>query len=203
MNTNTKNENLDNKEPLSVGSTPFAEPIDVGRLYVEIRASLLCFTARYFRRSHEAEDVVQEVFVNLVEAQRKREIRSPKAYLFQSARNVSLKHLNKASYKLTDVMGDILPESDLLTSRELEEEFESSESFELFCRAIRDLPVKCRRAFVLARVYGYSHKEVAVHMDISLKSVERHLARAMRRCISFMEAEESHSGSFSKRKKHG
>ncbi|MBR9871441.1 MAG: RNA polymerase sigma factor [Gammaproteobacteria bacterium] len=202
MSTNTKNDRPDN-DHLTEEPITFADPIDLGRLYVEIRASLLRYTARYFRRSQEAEDVVQEVFVKVIAAQRKREISSPKAYLFQTARNISLKQLNKPSYKLTDVMGDILPESDLLTSRELEEEFESSENFELFCRAVRDLPVKCRRAFVLCRIYGYSHKEVAAHMDISLKAVEGHLARALRRCMSFMEAEERRSGNFSKEKKHG
>lgn len=168
--------------------------IDLGKMYLETRASLLRYTARYFKRSQEAEDVVQEAFVKVIEAQRKREIQSPKSYLFRTARNLSWKQINKSSYKLTDAMGDILPESDLLMSKTLEEQFEVREDFEMFCRAVRELPVKCRRAFVLCRVYGYSQKEIAGQMGIGLKAVEGHLTRATRRCMDFIEAENS-SGS--------
>ena len=165
--------------------------LDMERIYIEIRASLLRYASRYFKRSHEAEDVVQEAFVKVIEAQHKRGIQSPKSYLFRTARNIALAHIGKSSYKLTDEMGDILTESDLLVSKTLEDQFEVRENFEMFCRAVRTLPTKCRRVFVLCRVYGYSQKEVAAHMGVTLSTVEGHLTRAMVRCNDFMEAEQS------------
>lgn len=168
---------------------------EMRNLYADGRGPLVRYISRYFRRSQEAEDVVQEAFVKVIEAQRDREIRAPKAYLYQTARNLALAELNKKSYRLTDVMGEILPESDLLLSASMENQFEDRENFEIFCRAVRSLPVKCRRAFVLCRIYGFSQKEVAAHMGVTLKAVEGHLTRATRRCIEYVEAEQSNSKS--------
>ena len=167
---------------------------DIERLYIEVRASLVRYVSRYFKRSQEAEDVVQEAFVKVVQAQRKRDILAPKSYLFRVARNLSLAHINKSTYKLTDEVGDVLNESELLMSKTLEEQYETQESFDIFCRAVRALPLKCRRAFVMCRVYGLSQKEAAARMGIGLGTVEAHLARGTRRCVEFMEAEQSRSG---------
>lgn len=160
-------------------------------LYVEIRSSLTRYVARYFKRSHEAEDVVQEAFVKVMQAQHERRIQSPKSYLFRTARNLSLAQINKKSYKLTDELGDLLSESELLASRSLEADYEVRENFEVFCRAVQALPVKCRRAFVLCRVYGFKQQEVAERMGITLSAVEGHLTRATRRCIDYVDAEQA------------
>ncbi len=179
---------------------------DMGSVYHEARAGLVRYISRYFKRSQEAEDVVQEAFVKVIEAQREREIQSPKAYLYQTARHLALSQLKKSSFRLTDVMGDVLPESDLLLTASMEEQYEVSENFEVFCRAVRSLPVKCRRAYVLCRVYGFSQKEVAEHMGISLKGIEGHLARATRRCVDFVEAEYAEKSqnlsSYAERREH-
>ena len=168
-----------------------ASSADIEVLYFEVRASLMRYASRFFKRSQEAEDVVQEAFVKVIQAQRDREIRAPKSYLFRTARNIALAHIGKTTYKLTDEVGDILSESELLASKTLEEEFEARENFEIFCHAVRTLPTKCRRAFVLCRVYGFSQKEVAARMGIGLSTVEGHLSRATRRCVEFMEAEKA------------
>lgn len=166
-------------------------PADMESLYREIRSSLTRYVSRYFKRAHEAEDVVQEAFVKVIQAQRERSIQSPKSYLFRTARNLSLAQVNKKAYKLTDELGDLLTESELLASKSLEEQYEARENFEVFCRAVRSLPIKCRRVFVLCRVYGFSQKEVAARMGITLSAVEGHLARATRRCVDYAEDEQS------------
>ena len=159
-------------------------------LYGEIRSSLLRFASRYFKRPQEIEDVVQEAFVKVIEAQRKRQIDSPKAYLYTTTRNLALKQLDTSAYRLTDTVGDLLPDSVLLRTVNLEDEFESRQRFELFCRAIRHLPMKCQRVYILRKVYGFSQKEIAERMGIGVKTVEAHLTKAIVRCTDFMEAEE-------------
>ena len=181
--------------PPNVRDKPLTSPnlVDMEGIYLELRVTLVRYAARFFKRSEEAEDVVQEAFVKVIQAQRERAIHSPKSYLFRTARNLSLAQINKKSYKLTDELGDLLTETELMNSKSLEEEFEVRENFEIFCRAVQQLPVKCRRAFVLCRVYGFSQKEAAEHMDIGVSAIESHLARATRRCMDTMEAEQSPS----------
>ncbi len=180
----------DKAQPEPPQETPSGSA-DIASVYLEIRSALYRYVYRYFRRSQEAEDVVQEAFVKVIQAQRQRDIQSPKSYLFRTARNLSLAHIDKAAYRLTDEVGDLLTESELLVSRTMEEEYEARENFEMFCRAVRTLPLKCRRVFVLCRVYSFKQKEVAARLNISLSAVEGHLSRATRRCIDFMEAEQA------------
>ncbi len=176
-------------EPLKPEGIKPSQQQDMSGLYDELRGSLMRFAARYFKRPQEIEDVVQEAFVRVIEAQHKRSIHSPKAYLYRATRNLALNQLDKSAYKLTDSISDIAIDADLLHTLSLEEEFESRERFELFCRAVRKLPLKCQRVYILRRVYGFTQKEVAERMGISLKTVEAHLTKAIVRCTDYMDEE--------------
>lgn len=164
---------------------------DMAHVYGEMRLSLMRFASRYFKRPQEIEDVVQEAFVKVIEAQRSRSIDSPQAYLYRTTRNLALSQLDKSAYKLTDTLGEIMPESVHLQTPTLEEQFESQQRFEQFCRAIRQLPVKCQRVYILRRVYGFSQKEIAQRLDVSVKTVEAHLTKAITRCTDYMDAEDA------------
>lgn len=164
-------------------------PHDMGKLYDNMRVSLLRFASRYFRRPQEIEDVVQEAFVKVIEAQHRRSIEFPEAYLYRATRNLALNAISKRDYKLTSTLGDLMPEGAEFQSPSLEHQFESRQNFEQFCRAVRELPVKCQRVYILRKVYGYSQKEIAERMDISLKTVEAHLTKAILRCSDFIDAE--------------
>ena len=67
----------------------------------------------------------------------------------------------------------------------------SHEEFSLFCEAVRLLPTRCRRAFVLKKVYGYSRREIAEQMGVSENTVQTLIARGMKACMQFMERSES------------
>lgn len=156
-------------------------------IYSEIRSSLMRFAGRYFKRPHEVEDVVQEAFVKVLEAAQSRTIETPKSYIYQTAKNLALKEISKNSHKLTDLVGDFSDEEVSLSGPSLEQEYESREQLALVLEAVRELPPKCQRAFVLKRIYGYSQKEIADEMGISVKTVEIHLTRAILHCTEFMK----------------
>jgi RNA polymerase sigma-70 factor (ECF subfamily) len=66
----------------------------------------------------------------------------------------------------------------------------SHEEFSLFCEAVRMLPAQCRRAFVLKKVYGYSRKEIAEHLNVSENTVQTQIARGMKASLQFMDQRE-------------
>jgi len=168
--------------------------LDMARVYTELRTSLSRFAYRYFKTPQEIEDVVQEAFVKVIEAREQREIQHPKAYMYQTVKNLALNRISKSDYRLTDTMGDGVGDSPLESvlplTPTLEEQFESRQRFELFCRAVRQLPIKCQRVYILRRVYGYSHIEIAEQMGISIKTVEAHLTKAIVRCTDYMDEQE-------------
>lgn len=159
--------------------------------YIEIKSSLMRFAFRYLKSPNDIEDVVQEAFVRVVNAKQKTEIKHVKSYIYQTVKNLSLKKLDKSEFKLSDSIGDFAEEGIYIDTQTLEEQFESSQRFELFCKAIRVLPVKCQQVYILRKVYGYSQKEIAQRMNISIKTVESHLTKAIVRCTDYMEEYEN------------
>jgi RNA polymerase sigma-70 factor (ECF subfamily) len=165
--------------------------LEIAGLYADIRQALIRSVRRYLKRTpHDVEDVVQEAFIRAIETQRDRYVHSPKAFLYRATRNLALNAIEKSAYKLTDALGDLLPEAVISEAPSAEDQFETRERFELLCRAIRHLPARRRRVFVLRRVYGLSQKEIAERMSISLKTVEAHLATAMVQVTDYMEVVE-------------
>ena len=74
--------------------------------------------------------------------------------------------------------------------RTLEDDIEASQRFSTFCKAVSSLPVKCRRVFMLKKVYGFSHAEIAEQLNISEKTVERHISKGMARCYEYIEKQQ-------------
>lgn len=135
----------------------------------------------------EVEDILQETYIKSFEANNKRTIRSPKAYMVKTARNLALNHIasSSAKYSSTDVndMQSICSNAPLV-----DEQVEIEKKFKLYCDAIQSLPVNCRRVFVLKQVYGMSQKEIAHRLSISEKTVEYHMGKGLYKCRKYMEA---------------
>lgn len=192
MEVNTGLGGLGNEEtkrdPLFGSSQAENNLFELRLVYTDMRKSLMRFVARYLKKApHDAEDIIQEVFVKAIEAQNKREIRFPRAYLYKAAKNLALKKLEKSEYRLTDALGDLLSETLVSQVPSMDQQLEYREKFAVFCRAVGKLPERRRRAFVLRRVYGLSQKEIADEMNISLKTVEAHLTKAIIQCSDYMD----------------
>ncbi len=138
-------------------------------------------------KPHDIEDIVQETFVRSYEKNLTHEINHPKTYLYTTARNLAFNHISRKSSELEEPTGDF-DQLDVSESRlSLESQMESKEKFQFFCRAVRDLPPQCRRAFILKRIYGLSQKEIAAYLKISERTVEGHIAKGMVRCTQFLK----------------
>lgn len=141
----------------------------------------------------EVEDIVQEAYVRACHAARKNVVAQPQAFLQRVARNLALDYLKKAETRLVTQLDDIESAAAANQKRGADgtlEQVLSDERFALFCESVRRLPRQCRRAFVLKRVYGYSIREIAQEMELSARTVEKHIARGIRQCALFMNSAE-------------
>ena len=138
---------------------------------------------------HDIEDIVQETYVRFCLLKSMDEIRSPRAFMAQIARNLAIDHIKRADFQLRSRMDeDVEIELDEIGCL-LDEPYSqvaSREEFAHFCEAVRNLPLQCRRVFVLKKVYNYSQREIARELNLSENTVEKHIAEGLKRCTVYM-----------------
>jgi RNA polymerase sigma-70 factor (ECF subfamily) len=140
---------------------------------------------------HDIEDIVQETFIRCYEASATTTIRHPRSFMLTTAKNLAVNHVVKAETRLTSKVASFDESAVPLYAEQVEDAIERDERFQLFCRAVRGLPVQCRRAFLLKKVYGLSRKEIATYMGITESTVQKHVAKGLALCADFLEAAES------------
>lgn len=132
-----------------------------------------------FMKAHDvAEEIVQDVMVKFWE--KRADIPNDvkvKPYLFRITGNHCLNVLKhekvKQNYQ-TETVANGISLSDgfeVIAANELNLEIK---------KAIADLPEQCGKVFLLSRDEGLSYKEIAESLDISIKTVENHIGKALK-----------------------
>jgi RNA polymerase sigma-70 factor (ECF subfamily) len=101
---------------------------------------------------------------------------------------LALDHVKRAESRLALSVEDVGGSDNLSVDPRRDQTFDqvaSNEEFSQFCEAVRKLPVQCRRAFVLKKVYGFSQREIATEMNLSESTVEKHIAEGIKRCTYY------------------
>jgi RNA polymerase sigma-70 factor (ECF subfamily) len=141
----------------------------------------LCrFAAEYVDSASHARDLVQDVFLRIwARRSNWRVQRSLKAYLYQAVRNRALNHVRQQDTQ-TDVEDDLEYTTDDAVRRTAADAYHANTLSEEVDEAITDLPERRRMAFLLHRRHGFTYKEIAAIMDISPKTVENQIGRALK-----------------------
>ncbi len=148
------------------------------------------FLARFFSESQDIEDVAQEAYLRAYVAEQHKEIEQPKAFLFRIARNLALTKLKEKSKKITDYLEESGASVVIECGAAADSEVEALESLGLYCEAVAALPEKCRQVFLLRKVHGLAHREIAERMSLSVSSVEKYLHRGILECKAFVQERE-------------
>lgn len=160
----------------------------IANLFVALRSTLSRAVSRLVPPK-EVEDIVQETYVRVCQVETPEQIQFPRSFMLRTAQNLALDHLKRAETRLNISLDDELDLELAGYTTRADETFDrvaANQEFGFFCEAVRQLPLQCRKAFVLKKVYGYSQKEIALNLDISENTVEKHIATGIKRCAQFM-----------------
>ena len=140
----------------------------------------LCqYAYSFLRDKDEAEEVVQAAFVNIWDRRGELSIQtSVKSYLFRAVRNACLnviKHQRVRKEHETHELAQGEPVHEGPTEGVLATELERRIS-----SAMRALPEQCRLVFQLSRFEELKYAEIADQLNISVKTVENHMGKALR-----------------------
>lgn len=148
------------------------------RLFRHWYARLADYAAGLTRSADTAEDAVQDVFIAIW----KRREALPEhtklaAYLHRAVRNRALNQLR--GQQSTDGLSDAA-EDDAPTATSADAELLTGELSDAIARALAELAPRTREVFQLSREQGLTYNEIAAALDISVKTVETLMGRALR-----------------------
>jgi RNA polymerase sigma-70 factor (ECF subfamily) len=156
------------------------------RVFLEIRDELLRFVTRRTGRS-AAEDVVQDVWLNLREHGDAEQWREPRAVLFRTAANLGTDTYRRDVHTQKLFSGEEAIADAVSPSADPAAQAEAANQLERLLAALDQLPTECREALLLNRLEGLTHAEIARRLGISTKTVQRHIERALRACVQMLE----------------
>lgn len=144
-------------------------------LFKEQYASLCNGVNRLLKDESLSEDLVQEVFIKVWE--KKDAVTIDDRFIFylkRSCYHAALKFLSSKSYQLeTDSQVNIQ------TTESTDEDLLINELHLKIQQAIAALPEKTQIVFTLSRFEELSYKEISHQLDISIKTVEKHMGKAL------------------------
>ena len=156
--------------------------------YLTNEGALKRYLGRLIKSREAADDLAQEAFIRAFAAEGVRVIESPKAFLFKVAKNLALNELAKQSAMAFEPLGDFEGQEVLEDSSQaaVDDVVDSRERIRLLARAIAALPPQCAKVFILRKMQGLSQKEIAIRLNISVRTVENHVATGLSRCRAYM-----------------
>lgn len=152
------------------------------RRYYEANVSSLIIFARRFVEPEIAEDIIQDVFLEIWDHPEMHRALPSRAYLFTAVRNRCLNILTREQVKRNYI------ESTELENRILGLDFYDSQEKLLIDREeiqyvhdeIERLPEKCREIFKMSYLEEMKNKEIAEKLNISVRTVEHQLYLGLR-----------------------
>jgi RNA polymerase sigma-70 factor (ECF subfamily) len=142
-------------------------------------SSLCYFAQKYIPDLDSSKEIVHKVFVSIWE---KREIfdfdKPAKSYLFTAVYNRCINHIRDQKKFLPDANLESIEGYNQITVNN--DHLEAAELEGRVWKIINSLPEHCKKIFVLSRFDGKKYGEIAEELDISVKTVETQMSKALK-----------------------
>lgn len=161
-------------------NTPDAEASDA---FTAHHAFLKSYFAKRLRVQADAEDCVHEVYTRVLAATgQDREIKSWRGILIRVARSVIIDKFRRDGARGRDSHVSLDAELDRMADTHAaspEVRINARQQLDAVWRVLQTLDPECREAFLMARVEGFAHKEIAQKLGIGTVAVGRHIQRVL------------------------
>jgi RNA polymerase sigma factor (sigma-70 family) len=149
----------------------------VRKLFEDHNRALVSFLAARLHSYAEARDAAQEAYVRMLQLEDTSAVGFLRAYLFRTAANIAVDRLRRRAVRQDGAPQALFEE--LLAHPAPERAAMAAQELEIVKRALRELPEKCRRAFVLYMFREQSIPEIAREMGVSERMIRHHIGDAL------------------------
>ena len=142
---------------------------------------LVCFLNAKLGNRQVAEDVVHDAYVRVLERSSDTPIEQPRAFLYRTALNLVIDGHRRNALRQVEPL-DVLDTEERFFSPSPQVSMDHGQRLEMIQRALAELPANCRDSFLLRKLEGLSHAEIAERLGVSRSVVEKHIVNAMKHC---------------------
>lgn len=148
-------------------------------LFHQFYPGMCSYAESLVKKPEIAEEVVQDVFLNIWKNRLDLKINKDwKNYLYRSVFNNSMMYLRKTKKEMS--LDERWVESKHSDEGNVADEMDASELNALLLFTLQSLPERTRNIFELNRYDGLKYKEIAVKLQISVKTVEANMGKALK-----------------------
>lgn len=146
-------------------------------IFRKYREKIYYFAIRYYNSAEDAENVVQDVFIKLWdEREGVKEELSLNNYIYTIAKNhlfnIHRKKINEKAYRSYIV-------DHLVHISNLENELIYADLKAKIDEIIDELPAQRKKVFIMSNMEGFSNKELASELNLSVRTIEVHKSLAL------------------------
>lgn len=146
-------------------------------MYKRYWPELLDTAYKRLQSRQKAEDIVQEIFISFYNKRAFLELTvSVKAYLSQALKFKVLNEYRAESVRNSYAKGFFFSNK---CKNDFANNLEAKELHTKIDRTLAELPPKCRQVFTLSRNENLTNKEIAMELNISVSTVEKHIGKAL------------------------
>lgn len=128
-----------------------------------------------------AEDVAHDAYVRVLERRGDEVIEHPRAFLYRTALNLVIDGHRRGQVRQNEPL-EVLDSDEAFRSPAPCQNMDLDRRLELMQHALGELSAPCRDSFLLRKLEGLSHPEIAERLGISRSLVEKHIVNAMKHC---------------------
>lgn len=155
--------------------------------FFSIQDELKQYLLRFLARPQDVEDIIHETFIKAIQSEQRQIIHTPKSFLFKIAKHLALDEIARKSHRVAAHIEDLEEWEVIDDVQTLDEQLHTGRYLEIFRKALTAMPPQCRKVFVMGKVLGYSHLEISRQLDISVSTIEKHIAKGLRICQEHMD----------------
>ncbi|SDG62725.1 RNA polymerase sigma factor [Psychroflexus sediminis] len=147
-------------------------------LYEKYYEWLCNYVFRLCENKKLSEDIVQDMLMKFYQKREHINITSSlKNYLFTSCHNQFLQHLRKKKICFDDL--DAI-KWEVIASSVNPQELPQKDRLKQLHQLIDELPARCKEIFIKSKLENTKYKDIAIDMDISVKTVENQMSKALK-----------------------
>lgn len=162
--------------------------MNFSEVYMTYYPRLLRFAKEFVILEEDAENIVQDVFMNLWERHESLvHIDNINAYFYRLVRNKCLDYLrHKVSEERYNETAQSAFEMEFSLKLQSLDRFDESYMYdenveELIRDAINSLPERCREIFLLSRTEGLKYREISERLGLSVNTIESQMSIALKK----------------------